>query len=205
MVNDRTLEEFKKAGVDYMFKGNDDYLNNEREKTSEDKNKKRRINAMYRLRSNEGSEYILYQQDIIATSNHTRNRIQYYEDVEETSMYKVPIVERQLTYDQETEKQRSEVKQIQSIEIHYSIPFTKENVMELKPFTNLSTQYHVQQENGMMRNILHFEDWLELPFQVLLDGGVKIEEYKALQEEQQQNILEQQEVTPAKTKSSSGK
>lgn len=182
MVNEKTLQAYKDAGVEYQYKGYDDHLKKEREKTS-NKEKKRKINSMYRFRTNESEEYLLYEQDIITKSNHTDNVVQWHEDFANTSKYFVPIVEHRLDYDQETEKQTSNVKQILYQETHYLIPFTEEEIAKLKPFCNLATKYYVWQEDGLMSAISDFDDWLKLPFETLLRGPEAIDLYKAALEE----------------------
>jgi hypothetical protein len=191
MVNERTLQAYKEAGTEYQYMGVDEHLKNEREKTSLDTKKVRKINSMYRFRDIESKEYLLYEQDIITISNYSRNRVQWHEDMKETSMYFVPIVERQLSYDQETEKQKSDVKQISSTETHYIIPFNEEEVNKLKPFTNLATKYYIWQQDGLMRSANNFDEWLNIPFDVLIAGQRAIDEYNEAQEVTEQTLLEQ--------------
>jgi hypothetical protein len=197
MVNERTLQAYKEAGTEYQYMGVDEHLKNEREKTSLDTKKGRKINCMYRFRDIESKEYLLYEQDIITISNYSRNRIQWHEDMKETSMYFVPIVERQLSYDRETEKQTSDVKQISSTETHYTIPFNEEEVNKLKPFTNLATKYYVWQQDGLMSAIQDSDEWLQMPFDVLLSGPEAMNAYR---KEQEKEVEEQALQTQPKAK-----
>jgi hypothetical protein len=209
MVNQRTLEEYEKAGVKYVTSADDDYLANERGRVSDDlqaqkegkpNNVNRRINAIYRFRTLRGEEHILYHQDITAQANVTKNRVKWHEAPPETSMYRVPIVERAIKYDQETEKQSTEIKQIQSVETYYTIPFTEEEVMKLNPYTDLGTMFYVSQEQGITRTIDDFEEWLTIPFQYLIEGSHGIQRYYLDQEEerkrQEEKAIEVQEVQP---------
>jgi hypothetical protein len=193
LVNDKTLQAFKEAGVDYQYKGIDEHLRNERDKTSLDDKKQRKINSMYRFRTDEAKEYLLYEQDVTTISNVTRNRIQWHEAFAETSMYFVPIVERQNRYDQETEKQTSEVRQIAAIETHYLIPFTEEEVSKIKPFANLATKYYIWQQDGLISSINDFDDWLKIPFATLIAGPDAIEQYKIDREDEEEEQKQQQE------------
>jgi hypothetical protein len=43
MVNYKTLQAYAKAGIEFITKGNDDYLKEIRAKTSDDNNKQRRM------------------------------------------------------------------------------------------------------------------------------------------------------------------
>jgi hypothetical protein len=170
MVNEQTLAAYKTAGVDYMFKGPEEHIQLQREKSSQDKNKKRWINQMFRFRTNDSKEYILYRQTITTQANSSMNELTWNEDFDDISVYLVPIVEKVSRYDDETGKQTIENKQIKYVDTRYLIPFNEKEAMKLKPFTNLSTRYFVRQEGGIERTVLTFEEWLTGPFDELIAG-----------------------------------
>jgi hypothetical protein len=170
MVNDRTLAEYRTAGVDYMFKGPEEHIMSEKAKSSQDKNKHRWVNQMFRFRTNEANEYILYRQVITTKANYSGNEISWTEDFDDTSLYRVPIVEKVTKFDHETEKQTIENKQIKRVDTHYLIPFNEEEAAKLKPYTNLGTRYFVRQEDGIERTVSSYEEWLTRPFEELIAG-----------------------------------
>lgn len=207
MVNEKTLDAYKTAGVNYTTKAEDDYLKMEREKCSVDLENykqgqpstvKRKITAMYRHRTNEGVEHLLYNQTVTATANYSRNEISWHEKATETSMYFNPIPEHHMTYDQETEKQTTQVRQIQHTDVIFTIPFNEEEVMKLKPLTNLATKYYVSQQDALTRNVSKFEDWLRVSFDDLMDDltqeDVKERERERLLKDGQSQQLEQQQL-----------
>lgn len=200
MVNSKTLESYKKAGVDYMQNGYDEHLRLEREKTSSDKNKKRYINKMVRVMTQDGEEFITYEQQITALSNYTRNKVTWHENKNETSIHFEPEVEFSYTYDAENEQQLKQIKQVASVRTVYDIPFTKEEAEKLLPFTNLRTEFLVEQEGGRKRAAPSYNAWLEWDFDELLKGhhdeGYPYNDYyydRDRDEEQQQEQNEEQQ------------
>jgi hypothetical protein len=113
MVNEQTLTAYKTAGVDYMFKGPEEHIQLQREKSSQDKNKKRWINQMFRFRTNDSKEYILYilyRQIITTQANSSMNELIWNEDFDDTSIYNVPIVEKAIRFDElEVRTERIEI------------------------------------------------------------------------------------------------
>lgn len=213
MPHPKTLQAYKEAGVDYQIKGDKVELDRARKAASKDlqahaegkpNNVKRHINAMFRFRTLDDQEFILYEQDITAKANITDNVVSWHEDKEDTSMYFTPIVDRKVTYDPETEEPQYSAQQIRSTEVNYLIPFNAEEANKLKPFTNRGTYYYVTQERGLTRAVDRFDDWLKKPFDVLLAGSHSLlnqewqQQQEAQEAEDQMEAQKQQQQTKVK-------
>lgn len=181
MPHPKTIEAFKQAGVDYNMKGDREEIARCRAASSHDTHPQRLVTTMYRFRTEFDEQFLLYSQQITAKGNVSGNIVEWVEDKEETSLYYEPIVDKKVSYDQDTEMQTDERKQIRATRPRYLIPFNAEEAAKLKPFTNRATKMYVQEENGITRAVENFDDWVNLPFDVLLSGYIA--QWKEEQEE----------------------
>jgi hypothetical protein len=167
MVHPKTLQAYKDAGVEFIAKGEDTTKDLYKRKTENDKNKKIHITEMQRFRDADGSEYILYEQDVEAETEISKEILQWHDNKEDTSIWVQPIADKRYNYDPETDTRKEVVVGVRREIIHYDIPFTKENAEKLKPLTNRSTEFNVKE--GIVRKAT-YEDWLNRPFDELIAG-----------------------------------
>ena len=188
MANPKTLEAYKSAGLDYIEKG-EDVTKAEYAKKVPLVNRQRVITEMQRFRDVDGSEYILYEQDITGISDFTKREFNWHESKEETSMWREPIPEKRTDVDPETEQYKVTTIGVKREIVHYDIPFTKENAEMLKPYCNRATQFNAKDGVGAYpRKVNSYDDWLNRSLDELVAG------YYNLAPEVVKNIKKSQQI-----------
>lgn len=186
MVNPKTLAAYKAAGLDYKEKG-EDVTRAEYEKKVPANNRTKTITEMQRYRDNDGSEYLLFEQDVIGITEFSQRELMWHESKEDTSIWREPIPDKRFDYDPETETRKSVVVGIKREILHYDIPFTKENADKLKPLCNRATEFNAKDGSGYPRKVNSYEDWINRPIDELVAG------YYNLAPEQVKNIKKSQQ------------
>ena len=188
MVNQKTLEAYRTASLEYIEKG-EDVTKAEYAKKVPLTNRLRTITEMQRFRDVDGAEYILYEQDIFGMSEFTKREFNWHESKEETSMWREPIPEKRYDIDPETEQQKITTVGVKREIIHYDIPFTKENAEKLKPYCNRTTEFNARDGVGAYpRKVNTYEDWINRPIDELVAG------YYNLAPETVKNIKKAQQI-----------
>lgn len=177
-MHPKTIEAFDAIGEPGDWKrgfqlGHDVTLEAKKKLIEKDKNKQTKILAVYRLRIEDNSEYILWQSEV---SGHSAvgNLIKYQTGWDDECRWFEPIPTRELVYNPETQEheERKKFDDLSQTIVHYLYPFdNKSNIEMIAKITksNPRCQWYVRDIAGSTRVVPTFEEWSTKSFQYLIE------------------------------------
>ncbi|NAL78407.1 hypothetical protein [Nitrososphaera sp. AFS] len=180
MTHPKTIEAYdsltgNQAG-DYkrrFGKGNDVIIESKKALIEKDPNKQTKVLAVHRLRLEDNSEYILWQEEIIGHSG-IGNEIKYELGWSDLCYWLEPIPRKEIKYNPQTEQNEviERVDDLSQMKVHYLYPFNKENINLIKDKikSNPRCPFYVKDVQGMTRTVTRgFSEWKDKPFEWLIE------------------------------------
>lgn len=177
MVNPLTVQEYERLGIkeQYIETAHDEALSIKREVTKSDPKPRIQVTDCYRIQIQDDqgvtSEYIIWQQDIIAKSA-IDNTHRWHELADDTCIYYTPLVEKAIRLNPETEQQETYVNQVLGMDTHYQYPFNKQNIDMIKKKVNIRTRFYVKDESDFVRAVPDFATWSTKSFADLIGASM---------------------------------
>lgn len=182
MTHPKTIESYdnltgNQAG-DYkrrFEKGHDITVEAKKALIVNDPNKVTKVTSVYRLRIEDNSEYILWQEEITGHSG-IGNEIKYELGFDDTSRYYIPIPRKEIRYNPQTEQNETieRVDDLSQMKVNYLYPFNKENINLIKDKVNKNNPrcpFYVKDSQGMTRTVTRgFSEWSTKPFEWLIEN-----------------------------------
>lgn len=157
-------------------KGHDVIVEEKKKLIEKDPNKVTKVLAVYRLRIEDDSEYILFSEQITGKSQ-VGNEISYESGWDDTSRYFIPTARKEIVFDQEKQENivKEHVDDISQMRVNYLYRFDKANIKMIqdKISSNKRCPFYVRDLHGMTRTVKDFRTWAEKPFEWLIENHEK--------------------------------
>lgn len=157
-------------------KGHDVAVEAKKALIEKDPNKQTKILSVYRIRTEDNSEYICWSEEISGKSQ-IGNIIKYELGWDDICRYYIAIPRKEIVFDVEKQEQivKEHVDDLSQMEVKYLYPFNKENIKIIQDKISLSANkrcptYVRDGTNGETRTVAKFSDWSTKPFEWLIEN-----------------------------------